>query len=224
MAAKINQKELSEPDRLHLFFLSANSYVEKHRSRIYQGAGLFLFLVLLSGAWYLYQLHYESSAGKIYSRLFETTMKGSGAGNEEIIRGYNDLIAAYPKSQAAVTAHYRLGNLYLNRREFDAATKAYEDFLIRAPKNSDLRTLAYNGLGTSFELAKDYQKALDYYEKASQTNAASSFEVLNFGNLGRIYEALKNSPKAAEYYSKALDKTSDPLLRLYLKRKVAHLG
>jgi tetratricopeptide (TPR) repeat protein len=224
MAAKINQKELSEPDKLHLFFLSAHKYLEIHRTRIYQGAGLFLFLVLLSGAWYLYHLHYESSAGKIYSRLFETTMKGSGAVDEDIIRGYNDLIATYPKSHAAVTAHYRLGNLYLNRKELVAAAKAYEDFLRKAPKNSDLRTLAYNGLGTSFELAKDYQKALDYFEKAAQTSAASSFEALNYGNLGRIYEALNNHPKAAEYFSKALEKTSDPLLRLYLKRKIAHLG
>ena len=223
MAAKTNQKELAEPDKLQLYFLSLRTFAGKHRLRILVGAGLFLLIILLSGGWYIYQLQYERAAGKVYSRVFETTIKGAVT-ESDLIKNYKDLIAQYPRSHAAVTAQYRLGNIYLNRREIASATKAYEDFLSKAPPNSDLRTLAFNGLGTAYEIAKDHEQALKYFEKALETNAAPSFEALNYNNLGRIYETVKNYPKAAEYYSKALDKTTDPLIKLYLKRKIAQRG
>lgn len=225
MAGKINKKELTEPDKLQLFFLRIRTFVEKHRSRIYFVAGFCLFIVLLTGGWYLYRINYEASAGKMYARVSETAIKaGPPAGDAAAIRGYKDLIAQYPRSHAAITAYYRLGNLYLNRQEVDAATKAYEDFLQKAPEDSDLLTLAYNGLGTCYEVKKDFKKALDYFEKAMKTSTASSFEALNFSNVGRIYEAMNNPTKSAEFYRRALGKTTDPLMTLYLKRKIAILG
>jgi tetratricopeptide (TPR) repeat protein len=225
MAAKINKKELNEPDKLQLFFLRIRTFVEKHRSRIYFVAGFCFLIVILSGGWYLYQTNYETSARKMYARIFETAIKaGSPADDTTAIKGYKDLIAQYPRSHAAITAYYRLGNLYVNRQEVDAATKAYEDFLVKAPEDSDLLTLAYNGLGTCYEVKKDFKKSLDCFEKAMKTGTAKSFEALNFSNVGRIYEAMNNPTKATEFYRKALGKTTDPLMTLYLKRKIAILG
>ncbi len=225
MAAKIDKKDLTEPDKLQLFFLSVRTFMEKHRMRIYAGAGIFFLIVLLAGGWYLYQLNYETSAGKIYNRVFEAAAKaGPPSGDAAAIKGYKDLIAQYPRSHAAVTAYYRLGNLYFSRREFDAAISAYEDFLKKAPPESDLVTLAYNGLGACQEAKKDFNKALESYERAMKTNTASSFEALNFSNIARVHEAMNNPAKAAEFYRKALGKTTDPLMMLYLKRKISILG
>jgi tetratricopeptide (TPR) repeat protein len=225
MAVKINKKELKEPDKMQLFFIGIRAFLEKHRSRIYIAAGVFFLAVLLSGGWFLYQLNYETSAGKIYSRVFEAVMKaGSPAGDTAAIKGYKDLIAQFPRSHAAITGYYRLGNLYLSRHEIDAASKAYEDFLQKAPAESDLLTLAYNGLGACYEIKKDFIKALESFEKATKTTTAPSFEALNFNNMGRIFEAMNNPLKAAEFYRKALGKTTDPLMTLYLKRKIATLG
>ena len=130
----------------------------------------------------------------------------------------------YPRSQAAVTAYYRLGNLYFGRHEIDAAIRAYQDFLKKAPAESDLVTLAYNGLGACQEAKKDFNKALESYEKAMKTNTASSFEALNYTSIARIHEAMNNPAKAVEFYRKALGKTTDPLMTLYLKRKISNLG
>ena len=102
--------------------------------RLYAGAGIFLLILMLAGGWYLYQLNYETSAEKMYSKVFETAQKaGSPSGDPAAIKGYKDLILKYPRSRAAVTAYYRLGNLYFSRREFDAAIGAYKDFLNKAP-------------------------------------------------------------------------------------------
>jgi tetratricopeptide (TPR) repeat protein len=225
MATKIDKKELEEPDKLQLFFLSVRTFVEKNRAAIYAGTGIFILIILLAGGWYLYQLNYEASAWKMNTRILESANKiGSAAGDAAAIKGYKELIDQYPRSGAAVAAYYRLGNLYLGRHEIDAAITVYQDFLKKAPSESDLVTLAYSGLGSCYEIRKDFNKAIELYEIALKTRTGSSFEVMSYGSLARVYEAMKNPVKAAEFYQKALGKTTDPLMTLYLKRKISILG
>lgn len=225
MAAKMDKHELNEPDKLQLFFLRIRAFAEKHRARIYAGGGIFILLALLAGGWYLYRVNYQASAEKRYNQIAEAaTIAASPAGDTAAIKGYQDLISRYPRSLAAVTSYYRLGNLYLDRREYDSAINAYQDFLRNTSVESDLMPLAYGGLGACHEAKNDLNKALESYEMAMKTRAASSFEALNYSNIARIHEAKKDSTKAAEFYRKALDKTTDPLMTLYLKRKLAILG
>ena len=42
MAAKIDKKELEEPDKLQLFFLSVRAFAEKNRTAIYTATGIFI--------------------------------------------------------------------------------------------------------------------------------------------------------------------------------------
>jgi tetratricopeptide (TPR) repeat protein len=222
---KLDKRDLTEPDKLQLAFLSIRTFVEKHRTRLYAGAGVFVLILMLAGGWHFYQLNYETNAEKLYSKVFDTAQKaGSPSGDLTAIQGYKDLLLKYPRSRAAVTAHYRLGNLYFGRHEIDAAILAYQDFLNRAPVDSDLVTLAYNGLGACHELKKDFNKALESIEKAMKTNTASSFEVLNYTSMARVHESMNSNAKAVEFYRKALEKTKDPLMTLYLKRKISNLG
>ncbi|MHB8908327.1 MAG: tetratricopeptide repeat protein [Syntrophales bacterium] len=222
---KIDKKALEEPDKLQLFFLNIREFIEKHRSRIYMATGVFSAIVLLAGGWYLYQLNYETSAEKIYARILDTAMKAlSPAGDPAAISGYKDLIARYPQSRAAATAYYRLGNLYFNRNEVDSAITAYRDFLSKASADSDLVTLAYSELGSCYEAKKDFNKAIESYEMAMKSRMASAFEVVTYGGIARVYEKMNNPVKAVEFYQKALAKTKDPLMTLYLKRKISLLG
>lgn len=225
MAAKIDKHELNEPDKLQIFFLRVRAFSAKYRTRIYAGGAIFILIALFAGGWYLYQDYYQVSAIKIYNQIVDASAKtGTPAGDEAAIKGYKDLIARYPQSLAAVTAYYRLGNLYLGRHELDAAIGAYQDFIKNSSAESDLMTLAYSSLGASHEAKNDLNKALESYDLAMKTHAASSFEILNYSNIARVYEVKKDSVKAAEFYRKALEKTTDPLMTLYLKRKLAILG
>src|SRR3989339_554065 len=143
MGKKIDKKQLDEPDKLQLIFLSARAFMERHKSRIYAGAGIFLFVLAMIGGWTLYRVNYEKSAGKIYSKIFETAQKAesqkaeSPDADQAAIKEYKDLIVQYPRSRAAVLARYRLGNHYFSRHEFDAAILAYKDFLSESPAASD---------------------------------------------------------------------------------------
>jgi tetratricopeptide (TPR) repeat protein len=224
MAAKIDKKELEEPDKLQIFFLSVRAFAERNRIAIYTATGIFILLILLVCGWYIYQLDYETSAGKMYTRVIESAMKtGSPAGDPAAIKGYKDLIDQYPRSGVAVTAHYKLGNIYLSRHEIDNAISAYQDFLKKAPSDSDLVTLAYSGLGSCYEIKKDFKHALEEYDTAMKTSTGMSFEAMNYTNIARVYEAMNNSAKAVEFYRKALEKTTDPLMTLNLKRRISIL-
>ncbi|OHE24415.1 MAG: hypothetical protein A2Z43_03970 [Syntrophobacterales bacterium RBG_19FT_COMBO_59_10] len=224
MAAKIDKKELTEPDKLQLLFYKLRVFAEQNKTRILAGAGFLILMVVIAGGWTLYRLHYETSADKTYARVLESAMKaGSPAGDAEAIKGYQDLIVRYPRSRAAIMANYRLGNLFFGLQEIDAAIKAYQDFLDRAGKDSGLVTLAHNGLGACHEAKKDFNKALDSYDNAMKTTTASLFEALNCRSIARVHEAMNNPEKAAEFYRKALEKTTDPLLSFYLKRKLSLL-
>ena len=57
-----------------------------------------------------------------------------------------------------------------------------------------------------------------------KTNTASSFEALNYTSMARVHESMNSYAKAVEFYRKALEKTTDPLMTLYLKRKISNLG
>jgi tetratricopeptide (TPR) repeat protein len=225
MGKKIDKKQLDEPDKLQLLFLSARTFTERHKTRIYAGTGIFFFILVLIGGWYLYRLNYEKSAGKIYSKIFEAAQKAeSPDADQTAIKEYKDLITQYPQSRAAVLARYRLGNLYFARQEIDGAILAYKDFLKESPADSDLVTLAYNALGACHEAKKNFKEAIESLEIAMKTNTASSFEALNYINIARVHEAMNSPEKAVEFYRKALGKTTDPLTTLYLKRKISILG
>lgn len=225
MRKKIDTKELNEPDKLQLFFLSARTFAEKHKTRIYAGAGVFVFILVIVGGWYLYRLNYEENARKIYSKIYETAQKAQSPDSDQAsIKEYKDLIIQYPQSRSAVLARYRLGNLYYNRHEIDEAILAYKDFLKESPAESDLVTLAYHALGACHEAKKNFKESIESFEYAMKTNTASSFEALNYIGIARVHEAMNNPEKAVEFYRKALGKTTDPLTTLYLKRKISILG
>ncbi|MEI7672176.1 MAG: hypothetical protein WCK00_08705, partial [Deltaproteobacteria bacterium] len=119
MTSKMDIHELNEPDKLQIFFLRVRTFADKHRVRFYAGGGVILLIALLAGGWYLYRENYQASAGKVSNQILEAAAKvGSPAGDTEAIKGYKDLISRYPQSKAAITAYYRLGNLYLGRREY----------------------------------------------------------------------------------------------------------
>jgi tetratricopeptide (TPR) repeat protein len=225
MATKLEKKELTEPDKLQVILLNIRTFIETYKTRLYIGAGVFLLILLGAGGLHLYQLNYETNAEKMVSKVFETAQKaGSPADEQSAIKAYKDLIHQYPRSKAAVTAHYRLGNIYRGRNQVDEAMIAYQEFLNKTSADSDLVTLAYNSMGICYEAKKEFNKALEAIEKAMKTNTASSFESLNYTSMARIYEAMSNNPKAVEFYRKALEKTTDPLQTIYVKRKISSLG
>lgn len=225
MTNKQEKKELEAPDQLTVFLMKIRAFIETHRSRIYMGAGVVAVLFLLAGGVYFYQMNYENKAANIYNDIFTAQIRATSPdAADAAIKGYNEMISKYSRSDAAMLAHYSLANLYFKKQDYDHAKSAYQKFIDRASADNDLLTLAYQGLGACEEKKKDFKKALEYYEMAMKTTSAASFQFLNYQNAARIYEALKDNKKALEFYQKALSKTADPVKSMLLKRKISSLG
>ena len=224
MTKKLDKKTLEQPDMLTSFFSKIRTFIETHRKKIYLGSGIFLGIFVLAAGFYLYEMNYQKNATELYNTVLNESLKSnSSAGEESAIKGFKDLIAKYPRSNAAVLGHYRLGNFYHKYKQNDEAVSSYLEFIKHSAPESDLVTLAYNSLGSVEEEKQNLKKALDYYELAMKTKSAPSFEALNYGNIARIHEAMHNNQKAAEFYKKALAKTTDPVMTLLIKRKLSVL-
>jgi len=100
---------------------------------------------------------------------------------------------------------YNLGNVYFIELDFSKALKAYLDAVRLAPDNSTYLNVA----GYSFYTLAQYDKAIEYYERALKTNLKIFGEehpevARNWNNLGLAWNAKGEYDKAIEYYEKAL--------------------
>lgn len=220
MAGKLSKQELKEPDKFQVMLSQVMMYLAQRKQKLYIAGGVLAAVLVIAGGWYLYDLNMEKSAQQLFARVY---VAASGEG-EAAAGIYKEVVAKYPGSRAAALANYRLANLYYRQNDFDGAIKSYDAYLKRTPDKSDLKTLAYMGLGYSYEAKKDLKNALAAFEKASASKAGQVFEGMNDQNIARIYEAMNDRAKALEYYQKALTKNSDPSAELLIKRKIATLS
>jgi tetratricopeptide (TPR) repeat protein len=215
-------KELKEPDFLQVELGKLTTYAARHKSKIYIIVMFFAVCIAIAGGWSLYRMNYEKSALQVYNQGEATALKTGPSPN--LIAAYRNVIAKYPRSQAALQAYYQLGNLYLNLNQVDFSLQAYDDFLKRADRNNYLKFFAYSGQGYGYEVKKDYQKALNAFENALKMPEANYLAGQVFRDMGRIYEEMKDPKKSLEYYRKSLDKTTDSTMQMILKRKIAGLS
>lgn len=218
MAEKLSKQELKEPDKFQVMFSQVVLYLAENRKKFYVAGAVFVAILVIAAAWYLYDLDMEKSAQQLYTRAYYAT---TGEGTTGI---YKDVLEKYPRSRVAVLTNYRLAGLYYHQKDFDAAIRHYEAFLQKTPDKSDLKTIAYMGLGHCYEAKKDFKNALAAFEKAASSKTGDVFAGLNDQNIARIYEAMNDRTKALEYYQKALTKNSDPLSQLLIKRKIATMS
>jgi tetratricopeptide (TPR) repeat protein len=218
MAEKLSKRELKEPDKFQVMLSEIVLYLTENRKKLYIAGAVFVAILVIAGGWYLYDLDTEKSAQQLYTRAYYAA---TGEGATGI---FKDVLEKYPRSQAAVLTSYRLAGLYYQQKDFDAAIRHYEAFLQKTPDKSDLRTIAYMGLGHCYEAKKDFKNALAAFEKAASSKTGDVFAGLNDQNIARVYEAMNDPAKALEYYQKALTKNADPLSELLIKRKIATLS
>jgi tetratricopeptide (TPR) repeat protein len=221
MADKLTRMELEEPDKLHVLFDEFVAYVSHNRKKIAMIATGVAAVLLLIAAWMIYDRIYEKNAAGQYLSAFQAENAGNAEGMAAALKQYREIVSSYPRSQAAVFAIYRLGNLSLRAGQYDEAIGFYDRFLDRASRKNDLRTVVLSGMGSAYEAKRDWKKALDYYEQAISTPPDNGFVSLNYQNAARIHEELDNKAKALDYYRKALAITQDPAVELLLKRKIA---
>jgi tetratricopeptide (TPR) repeat protein len=221
MVDKKLEDDLKAQDKLQIFFMRFTVFISENKQKALIALGIVCFVLLGITGWFFYQANYEKSAEKLYTKAHNDSLNMKGA--QDALKLFKDVTTQYPSSNAALLAHYRLGNYYFYLNDIDSSISSYQAFIKHSPADTDLVPLAYTGLGYCYEYKGDYKTALQYYEKAEKSKAGVNFESMNYRNIARSYEALNDRAKALEYYQKALGKTSDPLVERFIKRKISIL-
>jgi tetratricopeptide (TPR) repeat protein len=106
--------------------------------------------------------------------------------------------------------------------EFEEAIRAYESFLQKAGKEKLYRSLAMEGLGYSYEGRKDYEKAVNAFQKV--IDLAENFQLGNaYLGMGRCYEKLGKNKEALENYKNFLKVSQKSQMTNIVLRKISNL-
>ena len=226
MAAKLSKKELEGPDVFQSSIERLTDYFMENKARVYVIVTAIGLAIVIAIAIYFYWSNYQTSALGLYTKaqdnLIRSPEKPQAA--KDSIPIFKELIDKYPHSWSAKIAWYNLGNIYYNQSDIDNAIASYKSYISSTTAdNAGIRFLALTSLGYCYENKKDYKSALSYFEQAQKSNN-SGFEAIGYRNIARIYEQMNDKKKALENYSSALQKTTDPSMTLFLKRKIASLG
>jgi tetratricopeptide (TPR) repeat protein len=108
-----------------------------------------------------------------------------------------------------VTGWQRLGDLLVTIDHFDKAEELY-NVLLEQTSNEDEKALYYHQLGYLKEDQGDYEKGIDYYEKAleiDQKTLPPNHPLLatSYNNIGKMYRYMGEYSKALSFYEKALE-------------------
>lgn len=228
MPRKGSAKDLKQPDKLQTAFINFMQILSENRQKVYLASAVIGVAILLTGGYYVFHLNYEKKATLMFDKVFNTQMISSQSQTKETefepLDVFKEVTTQYPKSQAAKLAYYRMGNIFFDRGDFDAAITSYEKFLSKTSRDNELKTLTYTGLGYCYEEKKDYDNALSSFEKALKSKEGIRFAGMINRNIARIYEKMKNNAKAVDHYKEAINHTTDPSVQLLLKRKIATLS
>lgn len=226
MAAKLSKKELKQPDAFQSTVEVIMNYISENKTRFYAIVTAAVVSAVITFGIYIYWSYYQSSAIDMYAKARNDMI--INIGNPDAVRvnikEFKELIAKYPHSWSARMSHYHLGNLYYSIGELDNAITEYKKFVSSSRSDkAGVKFLTLTSLGYCYEAKQDFKAALEYYEKAQKSDNVG-FESIGFRNIARAYELLNDKKNALENYKKALQKTNDPSLTVFIKRKISFLS
>lgn len=226
---KIIKKKLKEPDEFISFTEQAFIFVKGHLKKIATG-GIVLFLILLSI--FLFQKWEEKKEGdayqkfdsamEIYVTLNSPNREASISEYKNLLEKFDEVIKEFPRTSSGKFSLLYVGNIHLHLGEFDEAIKAYQAFLQKAGKEKLYRYFGMEGLGYAYEEKKDYEKALEAYQKILEIG--DRFPMAEpYLEMGRCYEKLGKKKEALDNYKAFLKVSPKSMMTNVILEKVSNL-
>ncbi len=226
---KISKKKLKEPDEFVSVTEKAFLFLTHHIKSIAAG-GIVVLIILLSVFFYqrwekkneeeAYQKF--SLAVEIYQMVSSPSREGSPSEYKNVLEKFDEVITKFSRTFPGKTSFLYKGNIHLRLGEFEEATKSYQNFLQKAGKRKLYRLFAMEGLGYAYEGKKDYEKALQAYQKILEEG--ENFQLANaYLNMGRCYEKLGKKREALENYKGFLKVSQKSTMTNAVLRKISIL-
>jgi tetratricopeptide (TPR) repeat protein len=226
---KIIKKKLKEPDEFITLTERAYLSVTQHAKPIAVGAGVVLVLLLLVFFFQKWEKKNAEEAYQMFNSVLETYQmvsspyrEGSSQEYKNVLERFNEVATKFPKTPGGKLAVLYKGNIDLRLGEFDEAIKAYESYLPKAGKEKLYRAFAMEGLGYSYEGKRDYEKAMNAFQKV--VDLGEGFQLPNaYLGLGRCCEKLGKTREALENYKSFIKTSEKSQMANIVLRKISSL-
>jgi len=226
---KITKKKLREPDEFISFTEKTYLFITHHLKVIATG-GIVVLITFFSI--FLYQKWGKKSeeeayrkfslAVEIYQMISSPYREGSLSDYKNVLEKFNEILTKFPRTSSGKFSLLYKGNIQLRLGEFEEATKSYQTFLQKGGKEKLYRTFAMEGLGYSYEGKKDYEKALQAYQKLLEEG--ENFQLANaYLDIGRCYEKLGKNKEALGNYKAFLKVSQKSMMANAVLRKISLL-
>ena len=226
---KIIKKKLKKPDEFITFTEQTFLFITHHSKSIAVGGGILLFLVLSLLSFQKWQSGKEEKAYRMFNAAMETYQmvnasyrQGSPQEFKNVSEKFDQVITKFPRTSCGKIAILYKGNIDLRLGEFEEAIEAYERFLQKAGKEKLYRSFAMEGLGYAHEGKREYEKAINAYQKV--VDLGERFQSANaYLGLGRCYEKLGKTKEALENYKKFVGASQKSEMTNIILRKISNL-
>ncbi len=228
-AKKIIKKKLKKPDEFITLTERAFLFVSHHSKSIAAGGGILLILILSVFIFQKWERGNEEKAYQMFRIAMETYQmvnspyrEGSPQEYKNVLEKFDEVITKFAGTSSGKIAILYKGNIALRLGEFGEAVKTYESFLQKAGREKLYRSFALEGLGYSYEGKKDYEKAINTYQKI--VDLGEGFQSANaYLGLGRCYEKSGKNNEALENYRKFVTASQKSEMTNIVLRKISNL-
>ena len=163
-----------------------------------------------------------SATMETYERVGSPYRDASTQEYKSVLEGFNEVATRFPRTSPGKLAILYQGNINLRLGEFDQAIQAYEGFLQKGGEGRLYRCFAMEGLGYSYEGKKDYEKAINAYQR--EIESGEGFELANaYLGLGRCYEKLGKAKEAVENYRSFMKVSKKSEMKNIVLGKISNL-
>jgi tetratricopeptide (TPR) repeat protein len=228
-AKKIIKKKLKKPDEFINITEKAFLFITHHSKPIAAGGGILLILIVSIFFFQKWERGKEEKAYQMFNSAMETYQMVNASYREESFQEYKnvlekfiEILTEFPRTSYGKIAILYKGNIDLRLGKFEEAMEAYESFLQKAGKEKLYRSFAMEGLGYAHEGKKDYEKAINVYQKV--VDLGERFQSANaYLGLGRCYEKLGRNREALEQYKNFIKASQKSEMTNIVLRKISSL-
>ncbi len=132
-------------------------------------------------------------------RLFEVDSLSQAVSGGANYMGFLDIAAEYSGTKVGNLANYYAGISFLRLKEYENAIKLLDEFHTQDPI---LAVIAKGSIGDAFLELNQTEEAMEYYEKAVNTNENNYVVPFYLLKAGLLAEQLEDKEAAAEYYQR----------------------
>lgn len=226
---KIIRKKLKEPDEFISLTERAYLFITRHSKSIAVGGTVILILLVAIFFFQRWEKKKEENAYQMFSLAVEAYQSVSTPYREaslqeykNVLEKFNEVITKFPRTSSGRLSILYKGNVHLRLDEFEEAAKAYESFLQKGGKEKLYRSFAMEGLAYAYEGKKDYEKAVNAFQKSMELG--ESFQLADsYLGMGRCYEKMGKNKEALENFRNFLKVSQKSNMTNTILRKISLL-